>query len=83
MPFARLQRVCQRRLLLPLLKRFHPAVQASVGPWTLRVDLRDDIIGYLLYTTGEYEAHVQRLFTAMELSGGRRLSRKDQRLTLT
>ena len=69
MPFARLQRFSQRRLLLPLLKRFHPAVQARVGPWTLRVDLRDDIIGYLLYTTGEYEAHVQRLFTAMELSG--------------
>jgi FkbM family methyltransferase len=69
MPFARLQRVCKRRLLLPLLKRFHPAVPARVGPWTLRVDLRDDIIGYLLYTTGEYEAHVQRLFAAMELSG--------------
>ena len=69
MPFARLQRVCQRRLLLPLLKRFHPVVAARVGPWTLRVDLRDDIIGYLLYTTGEYENHVQRLFNAMELSG--------------
>lgn len=69
MPFSRLLRVCKRRLLLPLLKRFHPAVQTRVGPWTLRVDLRDDIIGYLLYTTGEYEAHVQRLFTAMELSG--------------
>ena len=67
MPFSRLHAVCKRRLLLPLLKRFHPAVQTRVGPWTLRVDLRDDIIGYLLYTVGEYEAHVQRLFAAMEL----------------
>ena len=67
MPFSRLHAVCRRRLTLPLLKRFHPAVQTRVGPWTLRVDLRDDIIGYLLYTTGEYEAHVQRLFAAMEL----------------
>lgn len=67
MPFSRLRAVCKRRLLLPLLKRFHPAVQARVGPWILRVDLRDDIIGYLLYTAGEYEAHVQRLFAAMQL----------------
>jgi FkbM family methyltransferase len=60
----------KRRVAIPLLCRTNPEVQVRVNDYLMKVDLRDEIIGTLLYVEGDYEPEFRRLMGHLELEGG-------------
>src|SRR5207248_10767481 len=62
--------IWKRHVALRFLRRFHPQVDVRVAEWLLRVDVRDAIIGRLLYLNGGYEGETERLIRAIDLEGG-------------
>lgn len=66
----RLRAAWKRRVWIHLLRRFHPEIEVPLLTGVVRVDLRDEIIGRLVYLEGQYEAELQRLMAAMDLAGG-------------
>lgn len=66
---TRWQRAWKRHVWAPLLRKVHPEINVAVGNQKIRVDLRDRIIGSLLYVQGDYEAELLRLIGTMDLRG--------------
>jgi FkbM family methyltransferase len=64
-----LHHALKRRVVVPLLSRFHPEVEVQVRNCLMRVDLRDEIIGNLLFIEGDYEPEFRRLLEHLELEG--------------
>jgi FkbM family methyltransferase len=60
----------QRRVVIPVLSRTHPEVRVRVHDFQMKVDLRDEIVGTLLYVEGDYEPEFRRLLEHLELEGG-------------
>ncbi|MFY0564156.1 FkbM family methyltransferase [Archangium lansingense] len=59
----------KRRVAIPLLCRMNPEVQVQVNGNLMKVDLRDEIIGTLLYVEGDYEPEFRRLTEHLDLEG--------------
>jgi FkbM family methyltransferase len=68
MQVSRLYRVL-RRISLAILRRLHPQVVLSVGNEQIALDLRDQVIGSILYMAGQYETELQRVMRAIDLNG--------------
>lgn len=60
----------KRRVAIPVLSRTHPEVQVRVNDYLMKVDLRDEIVGTLLYVEGDYEPEFRRLLEHLDLDGG-------------
>ncbi|WPB75647.1 FkbM family methyltransferase [Archangium violaceum] len=60
----------QRRVVIPVLSRTRPEVQVRVQDFQMKVDLRDEIVGTLLYVEGDYEPEFRRLLEHLEVEGG-------------
>ncbi len=69
MDLRRWQRAWRRHVWAPVLRQVHPEIDVPVGKQHVRVDLRDRIIGTLLYVQGHYEAELLRLIGTMDLKG--------------
>lgn len=69
MNLTRLHKIYKRRIALPVLRRFHPEVEVAAGDRRLRVDLRDGVIGRLLYLRQDYEREALNLIGQMDLQG--------------
>jgi FkbM family methyltransferase len=69
MDFPWLRQALKRRVVVPLLCRVHPEVRVRVKDYLMRVDLRDEIIGNLLYLQGDYEPEFRRLLEHLDLTG--------------
>jgi FkbM family methyltransferase len=69
MDLRRWQRAWKRHVWAPVLRQVHPEIDVALGNQRVRVDLRDRIIGTLLYVQGSYEAELLRLIGTMDLKG--------------
>ena len=61
--------IWRRRVLLPVLRKFQPEQNVQLNGISMRVSLRDRIIGTLLWRDGAYEPQVLSIIKAMDLSG--------------
>lgn len=69
-PFlSRVRAAWKRRVWIEARRRFRPEVELSLRDARFTVDLRDRVVGSLLYLDGEYEPEAQRLLRAMDLRG--------------
>ncbi len=64
-----LRQAWKRRVALPVLKRLHPEIEATVGLKRIRVNLRGGILDRTLYLHGEWEPQLHALMRAMSLAG--------------
>jgi FkbM family methyltransferase len=62
-------RAWKRRIWVRVLRRVHPEIEVTLGQQRLRIDLRDEIIGTLLYLGEDYESELQRLMRCLDLDG--------------
>lgn len=69
MNFNRWRQIWKRRIWISVLRRLHPIVQVQVGGRKMVVDLKDYVLGRILYLDGQYEADVQGLMQHMNLQG--------------
>jgi FkbM family methyltransferase len=65
----RWQRAWKRYVWSTVLRHVRPEIEVTVGDRRIRVDLRDQVIGSLLYVQGDYEAELLRLIDTMDLRG--------------
>jgi FkbM family methyltransferase len=56
--------------LLPVLRRLHPLVTLRLPVGAMQVDLRDTVIGRLLFLDGDFEPDHRRLMGHLGLAGG-------------
>lgn len=54
---------------MPILRRTRPEVELLLGDLRLNVDLRDHVIGSILYLEGEFEPKLQELMRHLNLQG--------------
>lgn len=66
---ARIERRFRQWVVAPARRQLAPEVDVPVPGGRLRVDLRDRIIGSLLFVDGDYEAHVRAVFEQLKLEG--------------
>lgn len=64
-----IQAAWKRRVWIKALRRFRPEAELQLSNARFTVDLRDEVVGSLLYLQGEYEPEVQRLLRAIDLRG--------------
>jgi FkbM family methyltransferase len=69
MNMRRLQQAWKRRVWADLRASWRPEVDVLVGNRIVRVDLRDRIIGRLLYLGEGYETHLDRFIAGANLEG--------------
>jgi FkbM family methyltransferase len=67
MSFNRLRQIWKRRIWISILRRYHPVVQVMVGGRKMVVDVKDWVLGRILYLDGQYEAEVHGLMHHMDL----------------
>jgi FkbM family methyltransferase len=67
MSFNRLRQIWKRRIWMPILRRWHSIIEVRVGGRRMVVDLKDYVLGRILYLDGQYEADVQGLMRHMDL----------------
>src|SRR5262249_10058136 len=70
MNLDRLRRAWKRRVWMSVLSRIRPEVEVGLSGRRMGVELRDEVIGRLLYLSGEYEPYIERLVRYMDLRGG-------------
>src|ERR1700761_4651312 len=66
--FTRLARAWRRRVWVHVLRRLHPRVEVSLGSRRILVDVRDSVIGSLLYVEREYETTIEQLMSCFDLA---------------
>src|SRR5258706_7056201 len=69
MNLERLRHAWKKRVWISVLANLHSEVEVQVGGRRMLVDLRDHIIGRLLYLYGEYEPDFHTLMQYMDLEG--------------
>lgn len=58
-----------RRLVAPVRRRLAPELEVTVNGERFRVDLRDRIIGTLVYLDGDFERHLRDVLVRLDLEG--------------
>jgi hypothetical protein len=69
MSLNRWRQIWKRRIRISVMRRWHPIVKVRVGGRKMVVDLKDYVLGRILYLDGQYEADVQGLMHCMDLQG--------------
>jgi FkbM family methyltransferase len=69
MNINRWRQIWKRRIWISVLRRWHPIVEVRVGGRKMVVDLKDYVLGRILYLDGQYEADVHGLMHCMDLQG--------------
>jgi FkbM family methyltransferase len=67
---TRLAHAWRRRVWIHILRRFSPRVTVQIGSRRILVDVRDAVIGSLLYVEREYENTLEQLIDCLEIRGG-------------
>src|SRR5687767_9229809 len=55
----------RRRVILPALRRFRPLQSVRANGRATTIDVRDPVIGTLLYLTGEYEPELATIIKGL------------------
>jgi FkbM family methyltransferase len=66
---SRFIRAWKRRVWLQVLRKVHPEITVAVNDSSLMIDLRDSVVGSLLYLEGEYEKTITGLLARADLRG--------------